>query len=68
MKISYDDKTDTLYVFFGDQANTVARDAGNGLLLKYHKDNKKVVGAIVHDFEARFRMQQSSFVEIPVGT
>ncbi len=65
MKISYDDRTDTLYVFFGNQSDTVARDMGNGLLLKYHRDDNKVVGAVVHDFESRFKMRQSSFVEIP---
>ncbi|MBI3251750.1 MAG: DUF2283 domain-containing protein [Candidatus Omnitrophica bacterium] len=67
MKISYDDLTDTLYVFFDSQADTIARDMGNGLLLKYQKKNNKVVGAVVHDFESRFKMRQSSFVEIPAN-
>ena len=66
MKISYDDRTDTLYVFMDKQAGTVARDMGNGLLLKCQKSTNKVVGAIVHDFESRFRMRQSEFIEIPV--
>ena len=66
MKISYDDRTDTLYVFTGDQTNSVARDIGNGVLIKYQQGANKVVGAIVHDFEARFKKQPSAFVEIPV--
>ena len=66
MKISYDGQTDTLYVFTGEQANTVARDMGNGILLKYNSEDKKVVGAIIHDFEARFKKPHSSVVEIPV--
>ena len=65
MKISYDDTTDTLYVFFDGQSETVARDMGNGLLIKYQKGSNKMVGAIVHDFESRFKMSQESFVEIP---
>ena len=66
MKISYDDRTDTLYVFMDNQEDTVARDMGNGLLLKFKKNTHKVVGAVVHDFESRFKMRQSEFVEIPV--
>ena len=67
MKISYDDRTDTLYVFTGDQAGTIARDVGNGVLLKYQKETNRVVGAVVHDFQARFKKEHASFVEIPVG-
>ena len=66
MKLSYDERTDTLYMFIGDQNNTVARDIGNGILLKYKTGANKAVGAVIHDFEARFKKENSSFVEIPV--
>ena len=65
MKLSYDKATDTLYVFVGDQKDTVARDVGNGILVKYDKKSNKPVGAIVHDFERRFKVEQEP-VEIPV--
>jgi len=65
VKLSYDKATDTLYVFVGDQKDTVARDVGNGILVKYDKKSNKPVGAIVHDFERRFKVEQEP-VEIPV--
>ena len=65
MKLSYDKATDTLYVFIGNQEETVARDAGNGVLIKYDKRSNKPVGAIIHDFERRFNVT-SDAVEIPV--
>ena len=64
MKISYDKITDTLYIFTSDQENTVARDVGNGVLIKYSKKSNKPVGAIVHDFEKRLKIEQQP-VEIP---
>ena len=59
MKLSYDKVTDTLYLFLGDQLNTVARDIGNGILVKVN-ENKKVVGVIVHNFEQHFPSQEAS--------
>ena len=65
MKLSYDKTTDTLYVFVGDQKDTVARDTGNGVLIKYDKRSNKPVGAIIHDFERRFKVEQEP-LDIPV--
>lgn len=65
MKLSYDKLTDTLYVFVGDQTDTIARDVGNGMLLKYDKKTNKTVGAIIHDFEKRFKIEQEP-LEVPV--
>ena len=64
MKISYDKFTDTLYLFTAEQLNTVARDAGNGVLLKYNKETNRPVGAVIHDFEKRFKFEQKP-LEIP---
>ena len=65
MKLSYDKMTDTLYVFVGDQKDTVARDTGNGVLVKYDRKSNKPVGAVIHDFERRFKIEQEP-LEIPV--
>ena len=65
MKISYDKSTDTLYLFLGEQANSVARDVRNGMLVKYNKDTNKPVGAVIHDFESRFKKQDQP-LEVPV--
>lgn len=65
MKLSYDKLTDTLYIFLGGQTNTVARDVGNGMLVKYNRKTHKAVGAVIHDFEKRFKKEQTP-LEIPV--
>jgi uncharacterized protein YuzE len=65
MKLAYDKATDTLYVFVGDQKDTVARDAGNGILLKYDRKSNKPVGAVIHDFQRRFNVKEEP-LEIPV--
>lgn len=64
LRISYDHNTDTLYLFVGDQENSIARDAGKGILIKYNQKTNQPVGAIVHDFEARFSKQNKPF-DIP---
>ena len=65
MKLSYDKATDTLYLFAGDQNGTVARDVGNGMLVKYDKSNRPV-GVIVHNFEQRFKTEEQGTLEIPI--
>jgi uncharacterized protein YuzE len=64
MKVSYDHITDTLYLFVGDQTATVARDIGDGILVKYNQNNK-AVGAIIHNFEQHFKTQEHITLDIP---
>ena len=65
IEITYEKETDTLHIFAGDQRNSVARNIGNGILVQYNLRLKKPVGAIIHDFERRFKIEQEP-LEIPV--
>ena len=66
MSLSYDHATDTLYIYFGDMKDSVARDKGNGILIQYNRKTNIPVGAIVHDFEQRFK-KTSNLCELPLG-
>ena len=66
MKVSYDKATDTFYLFLTDQAETVARDVGKGILVKFDENNKPV-GVVIHDFEQRFKKPEPSAIDIPLN-
>ena len=70
VNVSYDKNTDTFYLYFSDEPKkSIIRDTGNGILLQLDAETKRPIGAIVHDFEARFAKQvngrQSLSISIP---